>query len=236
MAAPTGLPPRTSVVIAGGGPVGLAAAVELGLRGIETVVIEPRPEVSHARPRCKTLNARTMEHARRWGIAERLRERCPLPTSWSQDIVFCTSLAGYELSRFEGVLGLVAEGDRFPELGQQAPQFVFEEVLREFVDELPACTLLTGLRVANLEQDAERVTVTVASATGETGAVRADYALGCDGPRSAVRAAIGSVYEGGQALRPNFGMLFRAPGLWERVAHGPAVQYWVVNQAAPAVI
>ncbi|MDT7553487.1 MAG: hypothetical protein QOI16_2023, partial [Pseudonocardiales bacterium] len=53
-----------------------------------------------------------MEHLRRWGIADRLRQRAPLPIAWSQDIVFCTSLAGRELSRFTGVLGLVAEGDR----------------------------------------------------------------------------------------------------------------------------
>jgi hypothetical protein len=70
------------------------------------VVIEPRDTVSHARPRCKTVNVRSMEHLRRWGIADRLRDRAPLAVAWSQDIVFCTSLVGYELSRFSGVLGL----------------------------------------------------------------------------------------------------------------------------------
>lgn len=115
------VPERTQVLVAGGGPVGLAVAVELGMRGIKCVVVEPRAEVSRARPRCKTVNVRTMEHLRRWGLADRLRERAPLPVSWSQDIVFCTSLAGHELSRFSRVLGLSAEGDRFPEVGQQAP-------------------------------------------------------------------------------------------------------------------
>jgi 2-polyprenyl-6-methoxyphenol hydroxylase-like FAD-dependent oxidoreductase len=42
----------TQVLVAGGGPVGLAAAVELGRRGVECVVVEPRATVSHARPRC----------------------------------------------------------------------------------------------------------------------------------------------------------------------------------------
>src|SRR5580693_3176935 len=65
------LPSRidTPVLIAGGGPVGLALAVELGLRGIECLVVEPRPQPTRLRPRAKTLNARTMEHARRWGRA-----------------------------------------------------------------------------------------------------------------------------------------------------------------------
>jgi 2-polyprenyl-6-methoxyphenol hydroxylase-like FAD-dependent oxidoreductase len=125
------LPRSVQVAVAGGGPVGLAAAVELGRRGVSCLVIEPRTTVSHARPRCKTINVRSMEHLRRWGIAGRLRDRAPLPPSWSQDVVFCTSLAGYELSRFTGVLGLAPDGDRFPELGQQAPQYVLEELLRD---------------------------------------------------------------------------------------------------------
>jgi len=98
-----------------------------------------------------------MEHLRRWGIAERLRERAPLPVEWSQSIVFCTSLVGHELSRFDGVLGLVPEGDRFPELGQQAPQFVLEELLREVVDELPSCSLVRGARLDQLTQDSTSV-------------------------------------------------------------------------------
>jgi len=230
------LPASTQVLICGGGPVGLAAAIELGRRGIDCVVIEPREAVSHARPRCKTVNVRTMEHLRRWGIADRLRERAPLPVSWSQDIVFCTSLTGFELSRFTGVLGLVPEGDRFPEVGQQAPQYVLEELLRDVARELPGVSLLTGRRVAGLEQDEHEVEVTVVDAVGAAGRIAAEYVLGCDGSRSAVRAAIGSQYVGEHALRPNFGMVFSAPGLLDRAAHGPAVQYWLLNRTTPGLM
>jgi 2-polyprenyl-6-methoxyphenol hydroxylase-like FAD-dependent oxidoreductase len=229
-------PVATQVLIAGGGPVGLAAAVELGRRGIDCLVVEPRSTVSRARPRCKTINVRSMEHLRRWGIADRLRARAPLPVSFSQDVVFCTALAGRELSRFTGVFGLTAEGDRFAELGQQAPQYVLEELLRDVVRELPSCTLLTGQRVVAVEQNGTEVRVGVEGAEGERSWLSSQYALGCDGPRSTVRAQIGSEYVGELALRPNFGMVFRSRELWRRLRHGPAVQYWVVNPSAPALM
>lgn len=230
------LPGTVQVVVAGGGPAGLACAVELGRRGISCLVIEPRTTVSWARPRCKTINVRSMQHLRRWGIAGRLRDRAPLSPAWSTDAVFCTSLAGRELSRFTGVLGLVPEGDRFPELGQQAPQYVLEELLRDVVRELPACQLATGFTVTGVGQDEGGVRVTVADRGGGHAVVTADYLVGCDGPRSVVRDRIGSAYTGEAALRPNFGMVFTAPDLWRHVRHGPAVHYWIINPAAPALM
>ena len=231
-----GLPRAVQVVVAGGGPVGLACAVELGRRGIGCLVVEPRTTVSRARPRCKTVNVRSMQHLRRWGIADRLRDRAPLSPAWSQDAVFCTSLAGRELSRFTGVLGLAPDGDRFPELGQQAPQYVLEELLRDVVRELPACQLATGFTVTDVEQDEGGVRVTVADRDGRRAVVTADYLVGCDGPRSVVRDRIGAAYTGEAALRPNFGMVFTAPDLWRHVRHGPAVHYWIINPVAPALM
>ena len=56
------------VAIVGAGPVGLAAAIELGMRGIACVVLERTERGGHA-PRAKTTHTRSREHMRRWGIA-----------------------------------------------------------------------------------------------------------------------------------------------------------------------
>ncbi len=89
-----------------------------------------------------------MEHARRWGLAERLRAAAPLPVSWSQDVLY--EPAGEEISRFKGFLGLADDGDS-PERGQQMPQYVLEEVLRDVVTELPAVDLRLGWRLQALD-------------------------------------------------------------------------------------
>ena len=47
---------------------------------------------------------------------------------------------------------------------------------------------------------------------------------------------MGARYEGTSDQRPNFGLVFRAPGLAKRQPHGPAVHYWVLNPACPGVL
>ncbi|GAA3545269.1 FAD-dependent oxidoreductase [Nonomuraea rosea] len=230
---PAPIPESVPVLIAGGGPVGLATAVELAHHGVRSLVVEPRETVSWLRPRAKTTSARSMELLRRWGLAETVRARAPLAVSWSDQALFVNSLLGREITRIGGCFGLdLAGSDLAAEPGQQVPQPLVEEVLREAAGD----ALLTGWQVTGLREDADGVTAGIVSASGEEREVRAQYVVGCDGPRSVTRAAIGARYEGRQDARPNFNIVFRAPGLAERMPHGPAVHYWVLNPAQPGIV
>jgi 2-polyprenyl-6-methoxyphenol hydroxylase-like FAD-dependent oxidoreductase len=218
----------TPVLIAGGGPAGLAAAAELSLHGIGCVVIEPRTEVSHRRPRAKTTTVRTMEHLRRWGIAARLRAAAPLPVAWSQRVTFCESLTGRRITDFDGAFGLTTgRCDDFAEPGQQVPQPVVEDVLRAHLRTRPGVRLRFGASVAAVAPDDAGVTVTIEPQDGAGYQLRARYVLGCDGAGGVVRDQIGAGYSGRSDPRPNFNVVFRAPGLEPPL--GPAVHYWVVG-------
>jgi 2-polyprenyl-6-methoxyphenol hydroxylase-like FAD-dependent oxidoreductase len=212
--------------------------MELSRHGIRSAVIEPRPEVAWLRPRAKTVSARTMEYFRRWGLAGELRARSPLKVGWSSDIVFCTTLTGREVYRFHDAFGLgLAGSDRVAEPGQQAPQPVVEQLLREVASADPNTELITGWRVTGAVPDGDRVLV-VAEPDARAGGpghapvtVAADFVVGCDGPRSVIRDAMGARFDGSEDGRRNVNVTFRAPRLGTLVPHGPAVQYWVLNPA-----
>jgi flavin-dependent dehydrogenase len=67
-----------SVVIVGGGPVGLGLAVTLGQAGISCVPVERQLEPSPI-PRGQNLSARSLEHFYYWDCARELRAARLLP-------------------------------------------------------------------------------------------------------------------------------------------------------------
>src|SRR6201988_1905073 len=69
------------VVIVGGGPVGMGLAIELGQRGIRTIVVERYPQPPPI-PKGQNLTQRTMEHFHFWGAEKQLRAARTIPPEY----------------------------------------------------------------------------------------------------------------------------------------------------------
>jgi len=72
---------EAQVVIVGGGPVGLGLAIELGQRGVRTVLVERLLEPSPI-PRGQNLTQRTMEHFHFWGVEQQVRAARTIPREY----------------------------------------------------------------------------------------------------------------------------------------------------------
>ena len=93
---------ETVVLIAGGGPVGLAAAIELAWHGVPAMLVTDRPDTAR-HPKCNNTNARSMEHFRRLGIAREIRAG-QLPSDLPRASAYVTRFCGHEFGR-DDVLG-----------------------------------------------------------------------------------------------------------------------------------
>ncbi|MGH8621755.1 MAG: FAD-dependent monooxygenase [Burkholderiales bacterium] len=225
----------THVLIAGAGPVGLALAIDLGLRSVPCIVVEQHDRVG-LKPRAKLTNVRSRELLRRWGVADELRRASPLPPDYPANIVFATRLNGYTLARVENAFHCApARSDLYSEPGQWVPQYTLEEVLRQRAAGLPGIEVRFDCRLERIAQDHEGVSAEVEDVkTGARTTVRAKYLIGADGAGSTVRALLGIAMRGDGALAPNLNVVFRAPALAGMHDKGPAVQYWMVNRELPA--
>lgn len=226
---------QQQVVIVGTGPSGLAAAIELGMRGIRCTVLERKARAGHA-PRAKTTHTRTREHLRRWGIAGKLAAASPFGVDYPSHVLFVTRLGGPLIHRFEHALQCSPTRDeRYSEHGQWIPQYKLETVLREHALSLPTVDIAYGHDFLSYEESEDGLRVQVATEGGAR-ILDAAYLIGADGARSTVRDAIGATMVGTYGLSRNYNTIFRAPGLAEAHAHGPGIMYIQLNEDAPGLI
>ena len=148
------------VLIVGGGPVGLALAGDLGWRGIPCELIE-QGDGSIGTPKMNEVNARTMEFCRRWGIAKQVQD-CPFPGDWPLDVVFVTSLSGYELARLRRPPRNAPNDQTYGPVRLQAcSQMWFDPILRGFANSFPAVRLRYRTRLESFEEQGVRVATEV---------------------------------------------------------------------------
>ena len=175
----------TSVLIIGGGPVGLAMGLLLHRLQIDCIVLERQPGTTD-HPKSRGCWIRTMELFRQWGIEEKIRAR-GLPDD-SDMFVFVESLAGHEYGRSRPEPRL----DLTPAWKCLVAQDAVEE---EFCEALHG-SAYTSIRFAteclSVEQDHDGVVVQVrAAGGGATQTIRARYAIAADGAGSQTRRQIG---------------------------------------------
>jgi len=225
------------VLIAGGGPAGLSMAIELGQRGVSCLLVERNDRVGYA-PRAKTTNVRTRTHLRRWGIADRLRAASPLGVDYPSHVVFCTRLAGVELSRHENAMYCApGRNPLYAEHAQWIPQYTVETVLKAHAESLAGVEIRFRTELLDFSQDKHHVRARLRNLEdGSEREVCADYLVGADGARSLVRDRMGVRMHGQYGLSHNDNIVFRAPGLAQAHRHGSAIMYWQINQDVPSVI
>src|SRR6516164_7750076 len=228
---------ETDVVIVGAGPVGLAAAIELGKRGVRCTVVERNDRVGYS-PRAKTTNVRSREHLRRWGIADALRRASPISPDRPSTVVFATRMNGHFLTCFENALhGSRARNNLYSEEAQWVPQYVLEDVLRTHAQSLPGMRIFFETEFVSLTQSQDGVVSRFKDhRDGRTAIVNSAFLIGADGARSVVREAIGASMTGDGAFSRNYSIIFRAPELAARTVHEPAIMYWMINEEVPSLL
>lgn len=197
------------VLVVGGGPVGMGLAIELGQRGVRTLVLERHHEPQPI-PKGQNLTQRTMEHFRAWGAEDALRAARTIPPEY-------------------GIGGLTAYGTLFGPYhydwmqrghvqayyhcrNERLPQYATEAVLRRRVAELPGVQVLYGWSARGVQADDGGVTVEATNG-GAVRRLRAAWAVGCDGARSLVRTQAGITQTLTDHDRLMVLLVFRSQGL-----------------------
>ena len=182
--APRDAPRHWPVIVAGAGPVGLTAAIDLALRGIDVLVLDDDNTVSVG-SRAICWAKRTLEILDRLGCAEQLVQK---GVGWNVGKVYFRDEQ-------------VSEFNLLPERGHRRPAFInlqqywVEQFLVERLTELPAAELRWQHKVVGVTLQRDRVAIRVATPDGEY-TVQADWLIVADGARSPIRGMLGLESEG----------------------------------------
>jgi 3-(3-hydroxy-phenyl)propionate hydroxylase len=188
-------PAHHPVVVVGAGPVGLALALDLGLRGVPVVVLD-EGEGPGAGSRAICFARRTLEICDRLGAAAPMMAK---GVQWSRGKVFRHDRLIYEFDLSP------EEGHRFPAfINLQQPwfeRFLFDAIVVARARGA-AIDIRGGNRVTALHPAADHAIVEVRTPDGPC-SIRAGWVVACDGARSPIRGMLGLGFRG-QVFQDNF--------------------------------
>ncbi len=173
------------MLIAGGGPVGLACASLLARRGIASLVIEAdEGYCSGSRAIC--ISRRSLEILS-WAGAEAAMQAKALPWTGGRSYWRDTEVLHFEMPH--------EPAQRFAPM-VNIQQYYVEQFLHEALAGQPT-QVAWSHRVVGVRQDANGVQVEIEGPQGRA-SVQAQYLVACDGGRSTVREQLGLALEGMQ--------------------------------------
>ena len=125
---------RFQVVIVGGGPVGVALAVQLGMRGVTCGLVETRTDSGRI-PKGQNLTHRTLETFYFMGLVDELRAVRLMPPGFA--IGEITTYRDLNSPYFHAPQGRSMVHDYYFQRNDRLPQYQMEKVLRAKMDALP---------------------------------------------------------------------------------------------------
>jgi 2-polyprenyl-6-methoxyphenol hydroxylase-like FAD-dependent oxidoreductase len=220
------------ILIIGAGPIGLTLALDLGLRGIEVMLVDSKADLLRL-PKMERSNPRTMEIFRRLGIADEIRA-AGYPADVPMDVCIVTSMAEPPLlhQKYPSVaetrasIAACHDGTMPREPYQLISQYTLEPILLARVKTLPNVTLRFQTEFVSLTQDENQVTVTLRNlADDELEVMRVPYVAACDGASSPVRKELGIKMAGAAQLGAVTNVFFRCEDLFEKATVPPGRHY-----------
>ncbi len=199
---------NTSVLIVGGGLIGLSTSLFLSWHGISSLLVERHPGTA-IHPRAVGLTPRTMEMFRSVGIEDAIRRVEP-PVLLAGKTLLVESLVGKVFDSYLEDIRTLFFTDASPVQGSPIAQDMLEPVLRARAEQLGG-VLRFGTELVSFEQDEDGVTATIRErASGNTRTVRASFLVAADGSQSKVRQQLGIGVHGEGSLFHCVSMIFEA--------------------------